>query len=288
MLRCVRYDSRRFFRIFFLHRLDSTCSSRRSVLGRPDWLCALSNHCRSGDCRCSDSWCSVVCCGSLSRVSFCSQACSPHRLTFRLQTKPGSRFRLHLYIIDPACLRRAVLRETMSSTIRGLLRRGVVLVVCIVPSLGMGRAWYSAWWEFSWVPMPPLCRFVLPHGAVGYHLVQYEMVFWSFAALAATVLIVIRLRAPQNKHLQATPDQQRHNRRWRRPPVFHSPVGTRTIPYTVLSTSRAKRFSSTAVYPPCPRTIHHIPSSRLHRARRIHCFYVRRRESRLPALSKLA
>jgi hypothetical protein len=58
----------------------------------------------------------------------------------------------------------------------------------------------------------------------------------------------------------------------------------RRIHYTLVRASRAQRFSSTAVYLPCPRPPHG-PSRRLRiRARRIHCFYVRRSMRSLVAI----
>ena len=51
-------------------------------------------------------------------------------------------------------------------------------------------------------------------------------------------------------------------------------AGPPPILYTVVGNSRAKRLSSTAVYPPCPRTAPGNFARSVARARRIHCFYV--------------
>src|SRR5512138_597912 len=58
-------------------------------------------------------------------------------------------------------------------------------------------------------------------------------------------------------------------------------TGTKWILSTVVRTSRAQRLSSTAVYPPCPTTPHEPSHCLRIRARRIHCFYVRPRVTKL-------
>jgi hypothetical protein len=76
----------------------------------------------------------------------------------------------------------------------------VMLAMCSLGAIWFGGRWYSAWWDVSWVPMPPLCRFVLQHRLVGYHLVRDEMIFWSFLACTTLVLLFrLLLQRTQNK-----------------------------------------------------------------------------------------
>ena len=78
----------------------------------------------------------------------------------------------------------------------------VTLALCSSAAVWVGGALYSSWWDISWVPMPPLCRFVLPHRMVGYDLVHDEMVFLSFLACAISVLLFRQIvKRSQNKTL---------------------------------------------------------------------------------------
>jgi hypothetical protein len=54
--------------------------------------------------------------------------------------------------------------------------------------------------------MPPLCRFVLPHRVVGYHLVRYEMVLWLFLGFTAVAVLALRrVQRAQNPPRQPMP-----------------------------------------------------------------------------------
>ena len=81
----------------------------------------------------------------------------------------------------------------MTPRAKTVLSYFVMLAVCSPGAVWLGGIWYSSWWDVSWVPMPPFCRFVLPHGVVGYDFVHDEMVLWSFMACATLLLLVRHL-----------------------------------------------------------------------------------------------
>ena len=55
-----------------------------------------------------------------------------------------------------------------------------LLALSGMAALVTGKLWFRAWWDWAWVPTPPLHRFILRGPGTGYHTILDEMILLSF------------------------------------------------------------------------------------------------------------
>jgi len=81
----------------------------------------------------------------------------------------------------------------------------LVLGGCVITGTAIGTGWYHLWWNYPFVPTPPVTRYLLPDAWAGYDDIRMEMILWSITFCSAISFLIFRhMQKTQNQSLEPT------------------------------------------------------------------------------------